>query len=149
MLYRSNSLLCIYCMRKEKKRLKRRRGKEGHLKKWSQQQQVLCICMSRGRRRADLTGGAPFFKVRLAPSTSNKWFPIFPLFFRLFSPLYFSQILQSSHLLPGHLYRNISILFLEHLNFENQLRMEIGCDEREIGRKLDGESPRKPDLNSF
>ena len=25
-----------------------------------------------GRRRADLTGGAPFFKVRLALSTSNK-----------------------------------------------------------------------------
>ena len=34
---------------KREKEMKGKRGKEGKPKKWSQQQQVLCICMRRGR----------------------------------------------------------------------------------------------------
>ena len=71
-------------------------------------------------------------------------------FLRLFSSyIFFSTSSVFASAPWSSLQKYIPILFLEHLNFENQLRMKIGCDEREIGRKLDGESPRKPDLNSF
>ena len=77
--------------------------------------------------------------------------PTFPsLFPRFFSSyIFFSSSSVFASAPWSSVQKYIPILFLEHLNFENQLRMEIGCDEREIGRKLDGESPRKPDLNSF